>query len=150
MKRNYFELWIGNKLLERVPNLNPTAGKNYALDTIFNDDTPEANWYLGLISASPTPTLATGDTLASHTGFSEITGLVAPRILWNPSAASGGSKTAPVVEFEANATIEVAGCFLCSVISGTAGILFAEALFADTYDLVSGNTFRVTYTVNGI
>lgn len=150
MKRNYFELWIGNKLLERAYNLNPTAGKNYALDTIFNDDTPEANWYLGLISASPTPTLAVSDTLASHSGYSEITGLVSARILWNPSAASAGSKTAAAIEFEANATISVAGAFLCSASSGTSGILFAETIFANTYDLVSGNTFRVTYTVNGI
>ena len=154
MSQNFFtlELWTpeGFKEVERVPNLNPTGGKNYALDCIFDDAIPEANWYLGLIDGSGSPVLAAADTLASHSGWSEITSLSAPRVIWVPGAAVSGQKTGAVVVFTASGNITIGGAFVCSVISGTTGILYAEALFTNTYDLVSSNTFNVTYTAKGI
>jgi hypothetical protein len=46
-----------------------------------------------------------------------------------------------------NATVTIAGAFLCTVDSGTSGILFSAGDFTGGDNLVdSGDTLNVTYT----
>jgi hypothetical protein len=52
--------------------------------------------------------------------------------------------------FTMNATTTIAGAFLCSVTSGTSGILFSASDFQSPGDraVVSGDVLVVTYTFN--
>lgn len=124
------------------------------LDVYLRNQTQIASWYLGLISNSGFTELAAADTLASHGGWTEAaSGGVAysgNRPQWSPSAASSQSITnGTSVDFSITATVTIRGVFLCSVNTGTSGTLFATALFSGgNQSLESGDTLKVTYTVN--
>jgi hypothetical protein len=114
-----------------------------------------AAWYLGLVTgpASGT-TFAAADTLASHAGWTEYTDYAGSR----KAVTFGTATTADpsVIDNTASAasfTISgsggvVAGAFLCSVASGTSGVLFSASDFQSPGDrtVVSGDTLNVTYT----
>jgi len=114
-----------------------------------------AAWYLGLVTgpASGT-TFAAADTLASHSGWTEYTDYSG-----NRKAVTFGTATTAdpsVIDNTASAasfTISgsggtIAGAFLCSVATGTSGVLFSASDFQSPGDrtVVSGDTLNVTYT----
>jgi len=136
------------------PNLVVNEGLKDMNDKYFSGSGYTAAWYLGLISGTA-PTIAAGDTLASHAGWTEIpvtsgyTGnrkqltfgsatTADPSVISNPTAA----------QFSMLGTYVVSGAFLCSVASGTSGILFSASEFEAPGDrsVVSGDTLNVTYT----
>ena len=116
-------------------------------------------WYLGLVTGPGSgTTFSAGDTLASHGatgsgGWTENTAYTGNR----KTAAFGTATTAdpsvidnsgiPAV-FTINANAQtIAGAFLCSVASGTSGVLFSAGDFTGGDKLVdSGDTLTVTYT----
>jgi len=113
-----------------------------------------AAWYLGLVTGPGSGnTYAAGNTLASHAGWTENTAYTG-----NRKAATFGTATtldpsvidnsaAPAV-FTMNANAQViAGALLCSVSSGTSGVLFSVGNFSGGNKTVdSGDTLTVTYT----
>src|ERR1044072_10029797 len=63
---------FGNvKWTEKWDNLVTNQGLNYLLSVGLAGGTADSTWFVGLISASPTP--AAGDTQASHGGWTEVT-----------------------------------------------------------------------------
>ena len=121
----------------------------------FTGSTYSAGFFLGLITgpASGTSYVA-GDTLAVHGGWTEFTNYSGSRkavtfgspTLADPSVISNSASPAQFSISGAGGV--VAGAFLCTVASGTSGILFSEADFQSPGDrtVVSGDTLNVTYT----
>ena len=120
----------------------------------FKGSTYTAAAYLGL---SPGPasgtTFAAADTLASK-AWTEYTDYSGSRKLVtfgtattaDPSVISNSASPSSFAISGAGGV--VAGAFLCSVSSGTSGILFSESDFQSPGDrtVVSGDTLNVTYT----
>ena len=133
------------KWSETKKNLITTEGLNHILDSTFHASTQVTTWYIGL-KGSGTP--AAGDTLASHSSWSEITDYSGSRPAWTEGAASSGSMTnSSSVDFSITGTATIAGAFLASAASGTTGILYGVVDFASSRSVLSGDTLQVTVTV---
>ena len=117
----------------------------------FKGVTYSAAWYLGLITGPGPSTIAAGDTLASH-AWTEDTAYSGNRkavtfgtaSLADPSVISNSGSPS---QFSMTGTTVIAGAFLCSVNTGTSGILFSASDFQAPGDrsVVSGDTLNVTY-----
>jgi hypothetical protein len=116
-----------------------------------------AAWYLGLVEGPGSgTTYAAGDTLASHAGWTELvpgtdyTGnrkavTFGTASTADPSVISNSASPSSFAML-VNATV-VAGAFLCTVASGTSGILFSAGDFTGGDKTVdNGDTLNVTYT----
>jgi hypothetical protein len=122
----------------------------------FKGVTYTAAWFLGLVTGPGSgTTFAAGDTLASHAGWTEYTDYSGTRkavtfgtaTLADPSVISNSGSPSQFVITAPGGTI--AGAFLCSVTSGTSGILFSAGDFTGGDKIVaSGDTVNVTYTFN--
>jgi len=109
--------------------------------------------YLGLVTGPGSgTTFAAADTLAVHAGWTESAAYAGARkavtfgtaSTANPSVISNSASPA---SFAMNATVTIAGAFLCTVASGTSGVLFSAGDFTGGDKLVdSGDTLNVTYT----
>lgn len=137
----------------KQPNLVVNEGLDDMNTKYFSGSGYTAAWYLGLISGTA-PTIAASDTLASHAGWTEVpvtSGYSGNRkavtfggaTTADPSVIAGGS-----VQFAMLGTYVVSGAFLCSVASGTSGVLFSASEFEAPGDraVVSGDTLNVTYS----
>jgi hypothetical protein len=120
----------------------------------FKGSSYTAAFYLGLITgpASAT-TFAAADTLASHAGWTEFSSYSGSRkavTFGTPTTAAPSviDSTGSPSSFAITGTATVAGAFICTVASGTSGILFSEADFDSPGDrnVVSGDTLNVSYT----
>ena len=130
---------------EEKKNLVTTEGLNHILDTQFHAGTQVTAWYIGLKGAG---TPVAGDTMASHSSWSEITDYSGNRKEWTEGAASSGSMTnASSVDFSITGTATIAGAFLSSVATGTSGTLYGVVDFASSRSVLSGDTLQVTVTV---
>ena len=116
-----------------------------------------AGWYLGLVEGPGSgTTYAAGKTLASHAGWTEL--VPGTAYTGNRKAVTFGTATTAdpsVITNSAspssfamlvNGTV-VAGALLCSVASGTSGVLFSAGDFTGGDKTVdNGDTLNVTYT----
>jgi len=113
-----------------------------------------AAWYLGLVTGPGSgTTYAAGNTLASHSGWTENTAYTGNRkaVTFGTATTADPSvidNSASPSSFTMNANAQViAGAFLCSVSSGTSGILFSAGDFTGGDKTVdSGDTLAVTYS----
>jgi hypothetical protein len=120
----------------------------------FKGSTYSASFFLGLITGPGSgTTFAAADTLASKawTEYTDYSGsrkavTFGTATTADPSVISNTASPASFTISGAGGT--VAGAFLCTVASGTSGILFSESDFQSPGDrvVVSGDTFKVTYT----
>lgn len=121
----------------------------------FKGSAYTAAFFLGLVTGpGSATTYAAADTLAIHGGWTEFINYSGSRkaitfgtaTLADPSVISNSA--APSSFSISGAGGVVAGAFLCTVASGTSGILFSEADFQSPGDrtVVSGDTLNVTYT----
>lgn len=132
------------------PNGIVDVGLNKLLDVMFHGTSPITTWYLGLIDNAGFSALATGDTMASHAGWSEATGYSGDRKEWTEGAAATRSITnSATVDFAMTGSATIKGVFLNSADTGTAGVLWATAAFGSTVAVVNADTLKVTYTVSG-
>jgi hypothetical protein len=135
----------GEKWREHAHNLVMTGGKNDIINQYFKGSSYTAAWYLGLIG---TGTPSTGDTLASHSGWNEITPYSGNRPAITFGTTSGGSNTASAVSISINATATISGSFIANVNSGTSGTLYSATDFSVARGVASGDTLSVTPTVS--
>lgn len=133
------------KWREEFHNLVTTVGKNDIIDKYFKGSAYTAAWYLGLKGAG---SAAAGDTLASHAGWAEVTPYAGNRPAITFGVTAAGSNTATSVSYTINATATVAGAFISSVNTGTAGTLYSAGDFAASRGVASGDTLNVTATVS--
>jgi hypothetical protein len=140
------------KWREERHNMVVNVGIQYMAGTALTSTTQITAWYVGLIGPGSGNTYARTDTLASHSGWTEVTPYSGnrPAITFvaatnaNPSVVTNST----AVSYSINATQTVGGAFLCSAASGTTGTLFSESNFQSPGDrsVVSGDTLNVTYT----
>lgn len=142
----------GNLLwTERAKNLVTTVGLNDILDKYLKGSSYTAAWYVGLLSA--TPTLAAGDTMSSHAGWTEVTSYdESVRQTLTLGTVSGGSvdNSASKAQFTINAAVTAGGAFVTtnSTKSGTSGTLYAEVAFTSgNKSLADTNVLSVTITL---
>jgi hypothetical protein len=122
----------------------------------FKGSTYSASFFLGLITGPGSgTTFAAADTLASK-AWTEYTDYAGSRkavtfgtaTTADPSVISNSASPASFTISGAGGT--VAGAFLCTVASGTSGVLFSESDFQSPGDrvVVAGDTLNVTYTLS--
>jgi len=140
---------------EEMHNLVVNQGLQSMVSVHLNGATQIAAWYIGLITGPGSgTTIAAGDTLASHAGWTEFTNYSGNR----KAAVFGTATTADPSVIDntaspASFTISggggtVAGAFLASVDTGTSGVLFSASDFQSPGDrvVVASDTLNVTYT----
>lgn len=138
------------KWSDQIKNLVVTVGKNDLLDKYFTGSSYTATWYLGLINSGGT--YSAGDTMSSHSTWTENTGYSAatrPAPTWN--AAASGSKSTTATAFSINASGTIGGAFMTSnnTKGGTTGILYSAGNFTGgNRTVASGDTLNVTYTAS--
>lgn len=132
------------------------AGITSLLNIMFRSGTQITTWYLGLIDNAGFVALASGDTSASHSGWSEVaTGNISNSVrpTWSPGAPSSGAiVNGTTVDFNMinTSSLTVKALFLISdsTKGGTSGTLFSTAAFTGgTQATNNGDTLKVTYTV---
>jgi hypothetical protein len=133
------------KWRERVHNVVCTAGKTDIVDKYLKGSSYSAAWYCILAGAG---TKAAGDTLASHAGWTEATPYSGnrPAITWGTT--SSGSNTSTAVSISITGTATVAGAGICTVNSGTSGVLYSVSDFSASRSVANGDTLNVTFTIS--
>jgi hypothetical protein len=120
----------------------------------FKGSTYTAGFFLGLVTGPGSgTTFAAADTLASK-AWTEFTNYSGSRksvtfgtaTTADPSVISNSASPSSFTISGAGGT--VAGAFLCTVASGTSGVLFSESDFQAPGDrvVIAGDTLNVTYT----
>jgi hypothetical protein len=139
---------------DQMHNLVVNEGLQNMNTEYFKGSTYTADFYLGLITGPGSgTTFAAADTLASK-AWTEFTDYAGSRkavtfgtaTTADPSVISNSASPSSFTISGAGGT--VAGAFLCTVASGTSGVLFSESDFQSPGDrvVVSGDTLNVTYT----
>lgn len=139
------------KWSDTFENLVVTVGKNDLLQKYLTGSSYTAAFSVGLTGT--TPTFASGDTMASHSGWTEVVAYSqSTRVAYTAGTASAGSidNSGSVAVFSINANgTTLGGAFLCtnSTKSGTSGTLFGGAAFSSGDKVLgSGDTLNVTIT----
>lgn len=128
-------------------NLVVTAGLNKLLDATFKTGLASPAWYVLLKGAG---TVDAGDTLASHTGWSELTDYTGDRPALTLGTISGGSvdNAASKASFACTGSATVAGAGICDAASGTSGTLYGAGDFTGgSKSVANGDTLEVTATL---
>lgn len=138
------------KWTDTFPNQVTTVGRNDMLDKYFTGTAYTAAWFMGLVNNTGFTAYSAADTLASHTGWTELaagTAYTGNRITMAFNAASSGSKSSTATSFPIIATNTVLGAFVCTVATGTSGILYSAGSFTGgARSVVNTDTLNVTYT----
>lgn len=132
-------------------NIVPNVGLDEMLDKFYKGSAYTAAHYVGLTDG--TPTVAAGDTMASHAGWVEVTAYdEATRQAFTPGTVSAqsvdNSASKAVFTISTNATT-IGGGFLTTVNTkgGTTGVLVSVVAFtAGDKGLDDGDTLTVTVT----
>lgn len=142
------------KWTDSFHNLVVNEGLQDMNSKYFSGSGYSAAWFLGLVNGPGSGTsFSANDTIATHAGWTENTNYTGNRkqvTFGSPSLADpsviNNSGSPAVFTMNANAQT-IAGAFLCSVASGTSGILFSAGDFTGGDKLVdSGDTLSVTYS----
>lgn len=139
------------KWVEEFDNLVVNAGLDDSLDKHLKGAAYTAAWYVSLTDG--TPTVAAGDTMASHVGWVEVTAYSeAVRQTLTLGTVSGQSvdNSASKAVFSINATTTVGGAFITDTNTkgGATGILYGAGAFTGgDKSLGNGDTLNVTATL---
>lgn len=144
------------KWVAETPNLVVNVGLQYMAGVALTSTAQITSWYVGLYGAAASNSPAAGNTMASHSGWTEVTDYTeATRPAATFAAATNANpsvvtNTASKAVFTMNATTTVGGAFLTSdsTKGGSSGTLFSAADFSSPGDrsVVSGDILNVTYT----
>lgn len=150
----HVEAYRGDKLLlSESFNATTNEGLNNMLGVTFHGDTQQSSWYSFLIGSSGYTGLAAGDTMASHTGWTETVAYSeTTRQQWTcgaPASKSITNATAMTYTISVdNTVVKGIGVTSDNTKSGTAGKLWATGLFSADQTFLSGDQLKITYTVN--
>lgn len=149
----YLEHWRRGKLIGIQP-VNFNGVKDTAINDIlgvyFDAVSQSANWYMGVINNSGSPSEDPTDTLASHAGWTEFTDYSGNRPEWAPDAPSSKQITnSSVITFTFTGTGTIYGFSICNVATGDSGMLWATGALSTPESVISGDVFKFTYTVTG-
>lgn len=139
------------KWVDGFENLVVNVGLNDLLDKYFKGSSYTAAHYVALLDG--TPTMAAGDTMASHAGWVEVTAYdeaTRPVFTTGTVASQSVSNTASKATFtiSTNATV-IGGCALVtnSTKGGTSGTLYGGGAFTGgDKTLDDGDVLSVTVT----
>jgi hypothetical protein len=140
---------------DQMHNLVVNEGLQDMNTKYFSGSVYTSAFFLGLVTGpSSGTTYAAADTLAIHGGWTEFTNYSGSRkaVTFGTATTADpsviGNSASPAQFSISGAGGTVAGAFLCTVASGTSGVLFSEADFQSPGDrvVVSGDTLNVTYT----
>ncbi len=128
-------------------------GLNHILDVGWGAVAKVATWYLSLVDVASFSAFDASDVMSSHAGWIENEDYdEATRVEWDEDAAASQSITnSTTSDFSMNATVSIKGLFIVSVNTkgGTTGVLWATGAFTGgDQDVDSGDTLKVTYTIN--
>lgn len=138
------------KWSDLAENTVVNTGLDDLLDKYFKGAAYTASHFVGLTDGLPT--IAAGDTMASHVGWAEVAAYSeATRQAFSPGAVAAQSvdNSALKAVFSINATATVGGMFLATnnTKSGVTGILYGVAAFTGGDKAVAnGDTLNVTVT----
>ena len=143
----------GLLLATHFPNGIVDTGIHHVLDRFSDVDGPTvtlAPWHAFLIDASGFTGLSDSDTMASHSGWTELTSYseaVRQALTFGSAATRSISDT---VSFSINATVTIQGLGVSSdnTKGGSSGTLFSTAEFTSPPSLVSGNTLTANYSLS--
>lgn len=136
------------KWSEENHNIVTNVGLNHILDVVLHGSSQVTTWYVGLKN---TGSVAAGDTLASHGGWTENSNYTGNRQEYVEAAASSQSTTnsANKASFPITSDSQtIAGAFLASAATGTSGTLLCVADFSSSKSADNGDTLEVTYTIS--
>jgi hypothetical protein len=143
------------KWADTAKNLVTNQGLQDMNNKYFKGSAYTAAWYLGLVDASPSPTYAAGDTMASHAGWAETTDYSGSNrgtvTFGTPTTADPSviDNDSSQTTFNMTGTVTVAGAFLTATQDNTTntGVLFSVAGFESPGDrsVVNGDTLTVRY-----
>jgi len=137
------------KFIESTHNLVVTVGLNDLLNRRFKASSYTSSDYVGLKGSG---TVAAGDTMSSHSGWSEVTGYSEsnrPALTLGSVSSGSVDNSASKASFSINASVTVAGAFVVddNTKGGTSGILYGAADFSSSRSLSSGDTLNVQVTL---
>ena len=134
---------------DTAKNIVTNVGLDHVLDVVFHGTSAVNPWYVGLKN---TGAVAAGDTSASHANWTENANYTGNRQEYVEAAASSQSITnsANKASFAIDTdTQTIAGAFLDSAATGTAGVLVCAADFTGGDKAADdGDTLEVTYTIS--
>jgi hypothetical protein len=138
-----FDINGNPKWSEEIHNLTTTIGLNLMADTFFTGSGYTAALTVGLAGGSPA--FAIGDTLGSHSGWTENTAYTGSRKTLTMAAASGGvsSNAASKATFVFTASATIGGAF---IVSGGSVLFGGGALAGGNRTFTSGETLQITIT----
>lgn len=137
---------------EEVANLTTNAGLADMLSKYWKGAAYSAAFYVGL---KGTGTIAAGDTMASHAGWSEVAPYGGARPALTLGSVTGtttasADNSASKASYAITGSATIAGAFVTTdaTASGTAGTLIGASDFAASRAVLSGDTLNVTITVS--
>ena len=136
-----------------IDNLVVDTGLNDALDKWLKGSTYTAAFYVGLVSS--TPTIAAGDTMSSHAGWTDnatYSNATRPALTLGTVASKSVDNSASKAVFNINGTATIGGAFVTTsnTKSGTTGTLISAGAFSGGNKSVSsGDTLNVQITYTG-
>jgi hypothetical protein len=122
-------------------------GKNVALGILFGTTTKISTWYVGLMATATT--LSLSDTLASHTGWTVCSNMGARQALSMGTATSNTIRSSANTTHTATGADTIIGAFIASTTDDT-GTLWSSVEFDDSINVVSTDTFQVSYSLTFI
>lgn len=134
------------KWAEEVPNLITDAGCDDILDKYFKGAAYTASFFVGLKTAGA---IAATDTLAAPGAWTEVVSYTGNRKALTLGAVSGKSvdNSASKASFSMTSSVTVAGAFIATVATGTAGILYGVIDFASPRAVIASDVINVTCTL---
>lgn len=128
------------------------GGLDYLGQVGFTAGTQITPWYAGLINSTPSPSLAYGDTISSHSGWSEFTGYSGNRSQWVNAQAgqivsSTGSFSWPITSNGSVSGLFFIGGSGSATKGGTTGTLWSTALQGQAATVAVGQVLTGRYSL---
>lgn len=139
------------KWVDEFDNLIVNTGLDDALDKWLKGSGYTASFFVGLTDG--TPTQAAGDTMASHTGWTEVTAYsetVRQTLTLGSVSSQSVDNSASKASFSINGSTTVGGAFVTTnnTKGGTSGTLISVGDFTGgDRSLSNGDTLNVTITI---
>lgn len=144
-----FDVENEQKWLVQERNMVVNVGLQHLLDVLFAGSAQTNPWYCGLAGSSMTA--ASGDTMASHGGWTEATnyGTAGRAVFVDARTNQLVSNSASTISYSVNTAGTIGGAFLASdnTKGGSLGTLLCAVTFTGGDKAVTdGDTLTVTYT----